>query len=276
MKTLWRALILSSSILSIHAFAIDDTATKVNWSYQGNTGPANWANLSPDFAACANGSNQSPIDVPDNITRATNTLSINYHAAPMLITEDNTTNLMIGKTQTIINDGHTIQLNFPSNTKETMSLNGTTYQLVQFHIHTPSEHTLDNKTYPLEIHFVNQGPNGQLAVIAVFVQTSKTQNPALEKIIDNLPKQKNIVYPIQNTNFNPGSLLPQTHDFYNFVGSLTTPPCTEGVQWIIMPTTIKATKQQITAIEQAIGGNNARPTQPLNNRSVTYSIVGQS
>lgn len=261
-------------LMSAITFAqVNDSSVKIKWAYKGNIGPERWAQLSPDFALCATGKLQSPVNIMRKVKIADHKLAINYQPAPLIIIDDGTTPLTIGTKQTIIDDGHGIQINFHGDNaaKETIDYAGSTYHLVQFHFHSPSENELHGRAYPLEIHFVHQGDDGKLVVIGVFVQGGNA-NPVLQQIINNLPKDSGQEHEIANTNINPIDLLPMKKNYYSFMGSLTTPPCIEGVQWILMDDAITASPAQILQIRKAAGGANARPVQPLNHRTINFSM----
>lgn len=248
-------------------FALNETAIKTEWGYSGYRGPNHWSQLNTDFALCETGKHQSPINIKNKIKLSTHSLTINYKAAPMVIMDNGTTDLIIGEEQTIINDGHGLQLNFSQKDNEIVNFNQHAFRLVQFHIHTPAENKLGGKLYPLEIHFVHQGEKGNVLVIGVLAQLGE-ENPVLEKIIANLPKQEGEKQAIIGERINPLDLIPSNHNYYYFMGSLTTPPCSEGVKWIVMQQPISATQKQISAIKAAADGSNARPVQPLNKREV--------
>ncbi len=267
----WHVVVLSLCLFSFSAFAqVNDSSVKVSWSYKGNTGPDRWGQLNPAFAICARGKSQSPIDFMTTNLKTPYALTIHYQTAPLEIVEDGFTSLMIGNTKTIVNDGHTVQVNFKTTPSEFISYQGNNYPLVQFHVHSPSEHELHNATFPLEIHFVHQGVNGQLVVLGVFVESGKA-NPELQKILDHLPKEKGKEQDIVGETINPGNLIPANKDYFSYMGSLTTPPCTEGVQWIVMSGTITASPAQILLLRKETGGGNARSVQPLFKRKVFYS-----
>ncbi|MFZ2315984.1 MAG: carbonic anhydrase family protein [Gammaproteobacteria bacterium] len=258
------------SMMNAHAATID-AGVKTNWTYKGNLGPERWAQLNPAFALCAAGKEQSPIDIPQKTKKSDYQLAVNYQNAPLVVMNDGETSLNLGADQLIINDGHSIQLNFPQNPSvEKVTFNGIEYQLLQFHFHSPSENLWHGQNYPLEIHFVNQGPAGKAIVLAVFVKSGET-NPTLQKIIENLPKEHGKEFAIEGQTVNPGNLLPDNKGYYHFEGSLTTPPCSEGFDWVIMSTSITASPAQILQIRQAMGGSNARPTQPLHKRIISNS-----
>lgn len=269
-----KAFILITTCL-LHTLSYADTndaATKVKWGYIGNTGPSTWAQLDPSFAICSSGQTQSPINIlTKKAKKSQDELVVHYQPAPMIIMDNGNTELLIGETQTLVNEGHGLQLNFPSDqTPESITWNGKDYHLVQFHIHTPSENLLSGQSYPMEIHFVHQGANGQLAVIGVMVKAGK-DNPTLQKIIDNVPKEEGRPFSIQGQSVDPASLLPSTLHYYSVAGSLTTPPCSQGVQWIVMAEAITASPAQIVKLREAAGGANARPVQPLHGRLVHSS-----
>ena len=264
-----RLVFILFAIFSINVnAATNKTGATVDWGYVGNKGPALWAQLNPDFKLCASGKHQSPINIPRKVRRADNALAIHYHPATVYIVEDGLTELQLGSQQTIIRDGHGIQINFQKNTvPEMATYAGNDYRLVQFHFHTPGETEWRKQSYPAEIHFVHQGKNGKALVIAVLVKAGAPSRE-MQNIIDHLPAdhgQEHKMEPI-----NPVSLLPENkHRYYSFAGSLTTPPCTEeGMQWVVMADTITASSAQIMLLRQAIGGPNARPVQPLNKRRV--------
>jgi carbonic anhydrase len=272
MKWIAIAILLTLSVCLNPIYAdTNNAAVKVKWGYSGNIAPDQWGKLDPSFAVCANGKEQSPINITQKVRLATSALTIHYQPAPLTIMDNGTTELQLGQTQTIINDGHTIQVNFSDQaSREFINWQGQAYRLVQFHIHAPSETTVQGKAFPLEIHFVHQGTNGHVAVLAVFVETGAA-NPALQAIIDHVPTVVGKEQTIPGAQIDPANLLPANHTYYSFAGSLTTPPCTEGLQWLVLATPITASPAQIIALGQAIHAPNARPTQPLNNRDITLS-----
>ncbi len=253
-------------LLASFAFAADTT---VQWGYTGKTAPQDWGKLSPSFVTCAQGQVQSPIDIPSTgVNSVPYALAIHYQRAPMIIMDQGYL-APDESTQSIENKGHGIQLNFVS-TGEWISFAGQKYQLQQFHIHTPSENEINGKTYPLEIHFVHSNTKGQGLVIAVFVKEGPA-NPALQNLINHFPKKLGVPVLIKGQYVNPYNLLPNNYSYYSFMGSLTTPPCAEGIQWVVLSTPITASAAQIKAFTRAADGHNARPVQPVNGRAVFYS-----
>jgi carbonic anhydrase len=250
--------------------AVDDSAIQTSWGYKGNVGPEFWGRLNPNFRVCGEGKSQSPINILRNDVEVANTLNLHYQLVPMIIMDDGDTTLTIGHQQTIINDGHSVQINFHDN-NEFITYEGNKYFLIQFHFHSPSENQLNSESTPLEIHFVHQGMNGQVVVIGVLIKGGGV-NPVLAKIIQHLPIPDGKEHMIPSETINPRNLFPIDNDYYSFIGSLTTPPCTQGLQWIVMASTLTASPAQIAILRRAIGGSNMRYVQPLNNRTIAYSL----
>lgn len=249
--------------------ANEKAKTMVSWGYTGKEGAEHWAELSDEFKMCGVGKKQSPINIDPNVESvpARDILKINYTKAPLEIIYDGLTQLNIEGKSILINDGHTVQLNFPT-VKETVVYQGKEYRLIQLHFHTPSENHLNNQVFPFDIHFVHQGSNGKLAVIGVFIKEGKTMNPALQEIINNIPEQAHELKKVKNIYINPAHLLPANRSLYKFSGSLTTPPCSENVTWLVMAQPIEASQAQISALKNAVGETNARPIQAFNDRKI--------
>lgn len=253
----------------LHA-ATDNAALTVNWGYRGNIGPQFWGQLAPSFAACAEGRSQSPINIlSTGIQSADHQLRISYVPANLIEAVNGYIPLVLG-TQTIMSKDHGVQVDFDDHAHETIQFAGESYHLIQFHFHSPSETEWHGQSYPLEIHFVHQGEHGKVAVVAVFVKGGQ-ENAALQKMLDHMPPADGKVYPIKDEKINPADLIPANRSYYSFMGSLTTPPCSEGLQWIVLPDTITASPAQILKLRAAAGGENARPEQPLHHRSVFYA-----
>jgi carbonic anhydrase len=261
-----RFIMLSLCAVSVGVYAAED----VKWGYKGPIGPDKWGSLSKNYAICQIGKTQSPIDIPRKVNNKEGSLNINYQNAPMTIVSNGDV-APSSDTQTVVNNGHGIQLNFPADAKETITLNGTDYRLVQFHIHAPSETKWHGQSFPMEIHFVHQDDSGKLAVIGVLAKIGKENQPAMESILNHLPKEPGKPQSIEGQSINPSDLLPAKRSYYSFVGSLTTPPCAEGVQWIVMAEPITISSAQLTKLKKAIGGSNARPVQPLNGREISFT-----
>ncbi len=231
------------------------------WHYEGAEGPERWATLSPKFAACGEGRAQSPIDIANTVA-ATEALALKTNLMPGALRIAHHEHMADG-----INNGHTIQINYQGG--DTLTVGSDSYELAQYHFHNESEHTVKGKHFPMEMHLVHKSAGGKLAVIGVFIEEG-AHNAAFDPIWNNLPKQKGVEthYPSVDVD----KLLPTSRASYRYDGSLTTPPCTEGVRWIVMTSPIQLSAEQIKAFTAIIHDNN-RPTQPLNGRPVLAEAV---
>lgn len=219
----------------------------VHWEYDGESGPGNWGHLKPSYAACAIGVQQSPIDIDNTISSGLKPAKYNYKASGA----------------EVVNNGHTIQANIKGGS---VRVEGTDYDLLQFHFHNPSEHTVDGKHYRMEVHFVHASAEGGLAVLGAFVEEGK-HNPAFQKILDTMPTEKQDSANKMRGLFKPASLLPASQQMYRYYGSLTTPPCSEKVVWSVYKQPIYASAKQIQAYADLYSATN-RPVQPVNRRHI--------
>lgn len=220
-----------------------------HWSYEGEHGPSHWAQMDQGFSTCALGQVQSPIDIRNAVTADLPKLGFAYRAGPA----------------EVMNNGHTVQVSLPASGG--IEIADAKYTLLQFHFHTPSEEKIAGMAYPMVAHFVHRNAEGQLAVVAVLLKEGKA-NPALASLFANLPAQgqKHAL----TDSFDPARLLPEQHGYYAFQGSLTTPPCSENVRWQVLKQPIEVSAEQLAAFRQ-LYPMNARPTQPLNGRSLQQS-----
>lgn len=221
-----------------------------HWSYEGNGGPQNWGQLQADFRVCDLGLEQTPIDLKAATRAEVGLVEPNFREIPL----------------TILNNGHTIQVNCATGCNTV--INGMRYELLQFHFHHPSEHLLSGKRFDLELHFVHRSAAGELAVLGVFIQPGAT-NGALEPIWAAMPASEG---PVRETGvaIKPASLLPSSKSAFRYAGSLTTPPCSEGVLWTVFKEPIEASPAQVKQFAQLFP-MNARPVMPLNRRFLLES-----
>lgn len=225
-----------------------DKAHAAHWTYEGKAGPENWGKLQPEFATCDIGQNQSPINIDTTIDAPLKTLK----------------GIQKMPAKDIVNNGHTIQANFKEGNM--LLLDDMPFQMKQVHFHTPSENTIKGKSFPLEAHFVHADKKGNLAVIGVMYKEGKP-NAGLEKLWSQMPKVAGAPVPL-TVKVAASELMPENRDYYRFSGSLTTPPCTEGVRWLVLKTPMTVSKEQISAFEEVLQHHNSRPVQPLNGRVV--------
>lgn len=226
-----------------------------HWTYEGEEGPANWGELSPDWEACGVGQAQSPIDITEAQPVSLTDIDIAY--------SDSAIN--------IFNNGHTIQVNYDEGSS--ITYNEIDYQLLQFHFHHPSEHTVGGIPAAMEIHFVHRSANGELAVIGVMLVVGDNTNDAYAPVFDHLPAEMGEPEALEDMSINAADLLPDGALFYTYNGSLTTPPCTEIVRWLVMVEPVVLSLEQVEAFG-AIFELNARPVQPLNNRDLFVDTAG--
>jgi len=237
--------ILSVTLLSVGSLLLADEDN--HWSYSGETGPENWAKLSPEFAACGIGFNQSPINITKTVAAELPTLQFNYESSSTVI----------------VNNGHTLQINAGPNSW--LYAGGEYFQLVQLHFHSPSEHQENGEKFPLEGHLVHQNQNGALAVVAVLFRAGEW-NTDLARLGAAAPKVLHQPEPI-DVEFADLELFRDHESYYRYNGSLTTPPCTEGVAWHVLKNPGHTAPEQAVSFVTLIG-EDARGPQPINARIV--------
>jgi len=234
------------------------------WHYEGAEGPAHWGTISAKFAPCLSGRAQSPIDIVAPARGATpDAIALKFAPTSLrIIHQDHVADA--------VNTGHTIQVNYTDG--DTLTVGDRPYQLVQYHFHAPSEHTVQGKQFPMEMHLVHTNAEAQLAVIGVLIAEG-AHNAAFDPIWANLPVTNGVEHHVEHVKVDVDALLPPSRTTYRYEGSLTTPPCSEGVQWLVMTTPIALSKAQIDAFTALFHGNS-RPVQPLNSRPVVTDKVG--
>ncbi|MER2121935.1 MAG: carbonic anhydrase family protein [Solibacillus sp.] len=232
---------------------ITTSANQSEWSYEESTGPEHWGELDPSNLTCVNGSEQSPINVEFPEVKADGKSKgkseIHYEPTPF----------------TLENNGHTIQANAITESNH-ITIESNEYKLLQFHFHTPSEHQFNGQNYDMELHLVHSDENGKLAVIGLMIQEG-IENKMLSSMWNELPTDKTAKGNSEKHEIDLQALLPENETTYQYAGSLTTPPCTEEVQWIVFEQPIEMSKAQIKAFQQ-IFPDNHRPVQPINEREI--------
>jgi carbonic anhydrase len=230
---------------------------EVHWGYEGDEGPERWADLSPEFAACRSGTEQSPIDLSGAAAIDAQELERRVGETVLSATQHATV-------MDIIDNGHTIQIT--ADTPMSIAVEGIPYELVQYHFHSPSEHTINGEHAPLEVHFVHKSAAGELAVLSVLVEEG-AYDVMWEPLFSQLPDGPGDSRHIRDLDLDIDEIGPLPKRFFRYTGSLTTPPCSEGVRWVVM-----AEKRQISADQMATIvahlHNNNRPVQPLGDRTI--------
>ncbi len=226
---------------------------QVEWGYEEENGAHVWSQLNPEFALCAEGTLQSPIDLVNPTTAELPAIAFNYQPTVL----------------DIRNNGHTIEV--ASTEDNRIEVDGTGYELLQFHFHGPSEHTIDGKLFDMEMHLVHRNDDGTLAVIGVLIEQGN-DNAAFNTLWAHLPDTAGETIRTENTTIDVDDLLPSDRGSYRYDGSLTTPPCSEGVRWIVLTTPIELSDMQIAAFKAIVHDNN-RPIQPLNERELLLDVT---
>lgn len=259
LRTLLLVLMLSS-ILTPPVLASEEPSQHTNaqkmstkdlyahWKYLGVENPSHWGMLSKEYKTCEAGNRQSPVNI-SMIRHGDNRQKLVFYYETSQIHE--------------VNNGHTIQVSHVTGCR--VDLNDRQYKLRQFHFHAPSEHHIEGKAFPMEMHLVHQDETGHVLVIAVMMATDAPQ-PVLRKLWKWLPEQIGQEIPIP-LEVKLSDILPTNTDHYTYSGSLTTPPCTEGVQWIVLKEPMHVTQQDVDQFVSIIG-HNARPIQPIGNRQI--------
>jgi len=226
--------------------------SKPHWGYTGAIGPDAWSKLSAEFATCAKGRRQSPIDLVDAELSPLTLEQIKFEYAPAAFQ--------------VVHNGHTIEVR-PGQENQIVA-RSKKYKLLQFHFHHPSEELFNGKGFPLDAHFVHRSEDGELAVVTVLFEEGAA-NPELQRLWDYMPLDANdSMRSAEGVTFNPLSMLPVNREKYlQYIGSLTTPPCTEGVVWIVLRQPVTASQEQIALFRKMVG-MNARPVQPVNGRLI--------
>lgn len=237
-------LITTLLLSSTHVMA----KNSVHWGYEGDIAAHNWSRLSSDYELCGKGKNQSPINITGVVKTELEPLRFNYVSA----------------LSDIINNGHTVQVNIKKGSHVFIEKNS--FELKQFHFHSPSENRINGKSFPLEGHFVHTDKNGKLLVVAVMFKKG-VKNKAINQIWKSMPEKsgdKNVL----DLKISAKDLLPDNKAYYRFNGSLTTPPCTEGVRWLVLKKPVTISEEQVAVFKNSLHRSNNRPLQELNARII--------
>jgi len=223
---------------------------KTPWTYEQ---AEHWSDLDPEYAACNVGKEQSPIDIRNAQNADLPALRFESKNGPL---------------KYVINNGHTIRVNYHSGNGNFLIVGDKRYQLTQFHFHRPSEESIDSKPYDMEVHLMYQASDGNVAGVTVFLKAGSA-SPTIQKLWQHMPKTEGQEW-VAGVEINPAGLLPHAAAYYMYMGSLTAPPCTEGVSWFVLKTPVEISAEQIDAFAK-LYPHDARPLQPLNGRVVKES-----
>ncbi len=222
----------------------------IHWAYEGEGRPDNWGALKPEYAACASGRRQSPIDIRDGIRVDQPAIEFGYRPSQFRV----------------VDNGHTVQAYVGGSG---ITLLGKRYELVQFHFHRPAEERVNGRGFDMVAHFVHKSDDGKLAVVAVLME-SGIENSFIQTVWNHIPLERNQDVAPPTTLIDPGAFLPADRGYYSYMGSLTTPPCTEDVLWLVMRQPVSVSAEQIATFAR-LYRNNARPLQPSFGRLIKES-----
>ncbi|HEY1469666.1 MAG TPA: carbonic anhydrase family protein [Candidatus Acidoferrum sp.] len=241
-------LILGVCIVAAPVRSLAQEAHPPHWTYKGPEDPKHWGTLDPAFATCSNGHHQSPIDIRNAKKEDLPGLKFDYNAVPL----------------SIIDNGHTVMINYAPGS--TLTVGDKVYKLTQFHFHHPSEEHINGKKFDMVAHLVHTDAEGHLAVVAVLFKEGAA-NPLLETLWKNTPTEKEKAVDLSSVSVNVKDLLPADRGYYTFSGSLTTPPCTEGVTWYVLKTASTISPEQLATFAKLYPADN-RPIQPTYQREI--------
>ncbi len=237
---------------------------KTRWEYEGARGADHWSELDPAYASCNAGKEQSPIDIEASEKTALPALRFESRSGPL---------------KYLVNNGYTIRVNYhdAAGTGNLLIVGDQTFQLMQFHFHHPSEEYIHGKAYDMVAHLMYQSSDGKVVGVAVLLKAGKA-NETIQRIWEHMPTTESKVLPdfshqeemIPGVEINPAGLLPNDVSYYTYMGSVTAPPCTEGVRWFVLKTPVDISREQISAFAK-LYPHDARPIQPLNGRVVKES-----
>jgi carbonic anhydrase len=227
-------------------------AAAEEWGYSGEDGPQNWGKLDSDFKTCSIGLQQSPINIASPVSARIGGLTTDYKATPMRI----------------INNGHTVQVNYAPGS--VLTVRGRRLVVQQFHFHAPSEHTLAGKHFPMEMHVVHKDDSGLLGVLGVFLQEGAA-NPAFASILAAAPKTAGPERTVAGETIDVARLVGNTATYFEYLGSLTTPPCSENVSWFVLTQPSSVSADQVATFKTLVPKNN-RPVQNLNARLLFENV----
>lgn len=231
-------LITAAMLSSLSCYAADPSSEVMDWSYVGRGGPDHWSKLDEEFMKCNYGSMQSPINL-DVVNLLSDKEEIKFYYNAYKNTDD------LSKSKRI-------------------EIGGKVYKLIKFHFHMPSEHSINHMRYPAELHFVHMDAEGKLAVVGLFITTGKENNQTIDALIAAASESNEKKHIVEDGNLMP--LIPQNKSYFHYQGSLTTPPCSEGVQWYVLKTPLEVTEQEMNDLRKLIPEDNSRPIQDSKGR----------
>ena len=227
---------------------------RTKWSYDGANGPEHWGDLDPEYAACQTGKQQSPIDIRNAEKTELPAIRFEYKSGLLKI----------------INNGYTaVRVNYTPGNGNLLIVGDKRYELTQFHFHHPSEEYIHGKPFDMVAHLMHEASDGKVAAVAVLLKAGSA-NSTVGQLWEHMSKTPGKEEVIAGVEVNPAGLLPRDTSYYTYMGSLTAPPCTEGVTWFVLRTPMEISAEEIGAFA-ALYPHDVRPLQPLNGRVVKES-----
>ncbi|SRR6266481_839364 len=227
---------------------------KTHWAYEGPTGAEHWGDLDPEYATCKVGKEQSPIDIRSAKKAELPAIRFEYKRGPLKI----------------INNGYTaIRVNYAPGNGNFLIVGDRRYELTQFHFHHPSEEYIYGKQFDMVAHLIHQARDGKVAAVAVLLKAGSA-NSTVHRLWEHMPNTPGKEEVIAGVEVNPTGLLPRDTSYYTYMGSLTAPPCTEGVTWLVLKTPVDISAEEISMFAK-LYPRDVRPLQPLNGRVVKES-----
>ena len=249
-ETVQRSVVRKAAAKPAPAVQASGHGSNTPWAYQGPAGPQTWGGLRPEFKLCGAGQRQSPIDIRSGLAVDLEPVKFAYQASRF----------------GVIDNGHTVQANLASGNH--IELGGKRFELVQMHFHRPSEERIDGRQFEMSVHLVHKDDQGRLAVVAVLMDKGEAQ-PAVQQVWNNLPLERH-EESAARVMLDPSEILPADRKYYTYMGSLTTPPCSEGVQWVVMRQPVSMSAEQLELFAR-IYPMNARPVQQATGRRILQS-----
>ncbi len=249
-----KKIVVSSLVATLFCVSLVADGHGVHWGYTGHEGAENWGDLAPEYSMCKLGKSQTPINIDKTVLACANDLEaiqFNYETP----------------SKEVVNNGHTIQINIEGGSS--IKIDGILFTLKQFHFHTPSENQINGKYFPLEAHLVHASAGGELAVIALMFENG-AENQLVKKVWDVMPHEADKTAPLTLSAKEIEAFLPKNKEYYRFSGSLTTPPCSEGVRWLVLKNYATISAGQVEEFLHTIHHENNRPIQPINARKVMH------
>lgn len=225
---------------------------EMHWSYAGPGAPEKWSKLNAEYDSCATGKRQSPIDIRDGAKLDLEPIRFDYKPAPLRM----------------IDNGHTVQVNYAEGSSIVVA--GERFELKQFHFHKPAEERIEGRAYDMAAHLVHQSADGRLAVVAVLFEAGDSPNAFIDALWPHLPLEPHREVAPLEVSVDVNALLPEARNYYTYMGSLTTPPCSEGVLWLVLKTPVRVSREQVGVFGR-LYAMNARPVQPANGRLIKES-----